>query len=90
MSADTGRIDDKRHLFTANGNVHVVSDSGMTLSTSILYWHENKEVIYTDQAIVLTTDSDTLYGIGFESNSNLTDWTITQPTGVSYREFGDE
>ncbi len=90
MTADTGNIDDRRHLFTARGNVFVESDSGMTLSTNILYWQEDKEAIYTDQPIVLTTLTDTLYGVGFESDANLQNWTITQPTGVSYREFGNE
>ena len=90
MSADTGRIDDRRHLFTANGNVYVESDSGMTLSTSVLYWYENKESIYTDQPIVFTSETDTLYGIGFESDANLENWTITKPTGVTYRELENE
>lgn len=90
MTADTGRIDDKQHLFTATGNVFVAADSGMTLSTSILHWDEHKESIFTDQSIILTTDTDTLYGVGFESDANLEHWTITQPTGVSYREFDHE
>ena len=90
MTADTGRIDDRKNLFTARGNVFVESDSGMTLSTSILFWHETDEIIYTDQAIVLTTKTDTLYGVGFESDANLQNWTITQPTGVTYREFVNE
>ncbi|MCF7922315.1 MAG: LPS export ABC transporter periplasmic protein LptC [Candidatus Marinimicrobia bacterium] len=90
MTADTGRIDEASHLFTARGNVFVESDSGMTLATSILYWHENKQLIYTDQQIVLTTLTDTLFGVGFESDANLENWTITQPTGVSYREFENE
>ncbi|NQV14959.1 LPS export ABC transporter periplasmic protein LptC [bacterium] len=90
MRADTGRIDDKRHLFTARGDVYVDSDSGMTLTTSILHWNENTESIFTDQAIVLTTETDTLYGIGFESDANLANWTITNPTGVTYREFGND
>jgi len=90
MTADTGRIDEARNLFTARGNVFVESDSGMTLATNILYWHENKESIYTDQPIVLTTLTDTLYGVGFESDANLQNWTITQPTGVTYREFRNE
>ena len=90
MTADTGSIDDKRRLFTATGNVFVASDSGMTLTTSVLYWDEHQESIFTDQSIILTTDSDTLYGVGFESDANLEHWTITQPTGVSYREFDDE
>ncbi len=90
MTADTGRIDDRRQLFTATGNVFVRSDSGMTLSTNILYWDENKESIFTEDSIVLTSETDTLYGVGFESDANLENWTITQPTGVTYREFGDE
>ncbi|MBC8193860.1 MAG: LPS export ABC transporter periplasmic protein LptC [Candidatus Marinimicrobia bacterium] len=90
MTADTGRIDDARHLFTARGNVFVESDSGMTLATSILYWHENNELIYTDKPIILTTLTDTLYGVGFESDANLQNWTIKQPTGVTYREFGND
>ncbi|NQV29394.1 MAG: LPS export ABC transporter periplasmic protein LptC [Candidatus Marinimicrobia bacterium] len=89
MTADTGRIDDARHLFTARGNVFVESDSGMTLSTNIMYWHEEREIIYTDQPIVFTTKTDTLYGIGFESDANLQNWTITRPTGVTYREFSN-
>lgn len=90
MTADTGRIDEARHLFTARGNVFVESDSGMTLATSMMYWHENREIIYTDQPIVLTTLTDTLYGVGFESDANLENWTIKNPTGVTYREFGNE
>jgi len=90
MSADSGKIDEKRQLFIARGNVHVVSDSGMTLATSVLFWNENKEVIFTDQRVVFTSDTDTLYGIGFESEANLENWTITQPTGVTYREMTDE
>ena len=87
MSADTGRIDDQKHLFTATGNVFVRSDSGMTLATNILYWNEDDESIFTEDSIVLTTASDTLYGVGFESDANLENWIITQPTGVTYREI---
>lgn len=90
MTADTGNIDERKQLFTARGNVFVESDSGMTLSTNILYWHEIEESIYTDQPIILTTLTDTLYGVGFESDANLQNWTIKQPTGVTYREFGDD
>ena len=90
LTADTGRIDDRTHLFTARGAVTVVSDSGMTLKTRILHWIEQEKSIYTDQPITLTTRTDTLYGIGFESDARLENWVITQPTGVSYRELQDE
>jgi len=90
MTADTGRIDDQTHLFTARGNVIVRSDSGMTLATNILFWNESKALIYTDQPITMTSPTDTLYGIGFESDANLDNWVITKPTGVTYRELNHE
>ena len=90
MTADTGRIDDQTHLFVARGNVVVTSDSGMTLSSSRLTWNEQEKSIYTDQPIVLTTRTDTLYGVGFESDARLENWVITRPTGVSYRELHDQ
>jgi len=89
MLADTGRIDDRRSLFTATGNVIVESDSGMTLTTTELHWQEKKERIFTDAAIRLTSTTDTLYGIGFESDASLENWVIHTPTGVSYRELAE-
>jgi hypothetical protein len=62
----------------------------MTLKTRILFWNEEEKSIYTDQPITLTTRTDTLYGVGFESDARLENWVITQPTGVTYREMPDE
>jgi len=90
MTADSGKVDEQRQLFTARGDVYVESDSGATLATDLLYWYEKRELIYTDQPIVLTTLTDTLYGVGFESDANLENWTIKKPTGVTYREFEND
>jgi hypothetical protein len=40
----------------------------------------------TDDPIMLTTEQkDTLYGIGFESDSDLKNWKILKPSGVTNR-----
>ena len=68
----------------AKGNVVVVSDSGMVLKTEALRWENQREKIESDTTVcIITTNLDTLYGRGFESDSELKHWTIRQPWGVS-------
>ncbi|SVA03165.1 uncharacterized protein METZ01_LOCUS56019, partial [marine metagenome] len=71
----------------AIGNVVVVSDSGVTLFTDSLYWDNKLEKITSNDTIMLTTEmDDTLYGVGFESDVDLTHWKIIKPWGVTARE----
>jgi len=70
----------------AIGDVVAVSDSGITLYTDTLIWDSKKEKMSTDDSIMLTTQkNDTLYGIGFESDSDLQNWKVIKPTGVTDR-----
>lgn len=70
----------------AMGNVVVVSDSGVTLFTDSLFWDHKAEQVTTNDTVMLTTQSrDTLHGIGFESNVDLTHWKIYKPWGVTER-----
>ena len=71
----------------AIGNVVVVSDSGVTLFSDSLYWDNGEERITSNGAVMLTTEmNDTLYGVGFESDVDLTHWKILRPWGVTARE----
>ena len=72
----------------AMGDVIAVSDSGITLFSQSLIWDAKKEILFTDERIMITTlEKDTLYGIGFESNSDLKNWKIIHPSGVSGKSF---
>ncbi|MBF88091.1 MAG: LPS export ABC transporter periplasmic protein LptC [Candidatus Marinimicrobia bacterium] len=71
----------------AIGNVIVESDSGVTLFTDSLFWDNETEKINSNDTVMLATElNDTLYGIGFESDVDLTRWKILKPWGVSSRE----
>ena len=75
---------EKNDIKLAIGNVRVYSDSGVTLFTDSLLWNNKNEKIFSNDSIMLTTNyNDTLYGIGFESNVDLTHWKIKKPWGVS-------
>ena len=76
-------IDEEEDFLVAIGNVVVVTDSGVTLFTDTLSWDNQKEKVFTsDSVIFITEKKDTLYGIGFESDIELNNWKILQPTVV--------
>ena len=56
--------------------------------TSKLLWDSSEEKLLTKEKIMVTTsDLDTIYGIGFESDSNLENWKIINPSGVTNKDF---
>ena len=83
LKSFVAEIDEEEDFLVAIGNVVVVTDSGVTLFTDTLSWDNQKEKVFTsDSVIFITEKKDTLYGIGFESNIELNNWKILQPTGV--------
>ncbi len=93
MLADSANINMSSNDLNAIGSVVVRSDSGLVLHTDTLHWNDQYDMINTDDSIMFTTPSnDTLYGIGFESDVDLTHWKIYKPWGVTERGFnvGDQ
>lgn len=86
VKSDKALVFEATDNLLAIGGVIVVSDSGVTLYTDSLFWDNRAERITTQDTVMLTTESmDTLYGIGFESNVDLTHWKIHRPWGVTER-----
>jgi len=83
LKSFVAEIDEDEDFLVAIGSVVVVTDSGVTLFTDTLSWDNQKEKVFTsDSVIFITEKKDTLYGIGFESDIELNNWKILQPTGV--------
>ena len=88
LTSQQAEVDQKSNDMKAFGNVVVVSDSGITLYSETLSWKSKDEKLQTKEEIMITTlDNDTLYGIGFESDSDLKNWQIIEPSGVTGRKF---
>ncbi len=83
LLSQNATVDEKTNSMKAVGQVIVLSDSGVTLFTDTLSWDSRKELVFTnDSVMVVTEENDTLYGIGFESDMGLEYWKILQPSGV--------
>ncbi len=88
LYSDSARIRENTNSFEAIGHVKVISDSGLTLQTRKLIWDNRYKLVISKDSVMFTTESeDTLYGVGFESDMDLSHWRIEKPTGVTSREF---
>lgn len=85
LKAEFGEINERTKNLKATGNVIVVSDSGETLYTEELFWNNKLQKIISEVDVMITIGSDTLYGIGFESDAGLDNWTIKEPKGRTSR-----
>lgn len=52
------------------------------VNTELLYWDMNKELVYSDKFVKITTEEEILMGDGFESNQDFSEWKILKPTGI--------
>jgi len=89
LFADSADVNNQTNTMSAFGHVVVRSDSGLVLRTETLRWDDKYDMVTTNDTVLFTTlENDTLYGIGFESDVDLTHWKIYQPWGVTERNFG--
>ena len=75
-------VSETENRMNAFGDVVVAADNGQQLWTDSLLWDNKADKISTDATLTFISGNfDTLYGTGFESNIDLTDWKITKPRG---------
>ncbi len=85
LTAQEAVVDEGTNDLTARKNVIVVSDSGLTLLTEELRWEHRRERILSEVFVTFISRGDTLTGYGFESDSDLKNWVIYKPAGVTDR-----
>ena len=91
LYSDSADVNMLNNNLLAFGNVVIQSDSGLVLSTTELSWsHEYNMIETSDSVMFVTPQLDTLYGVGFESDVDLTHWKIYHPSGVTGRELVNE
>jgi LPS export ABC transporter protein LptC len=66
----------------AQNNVELVSRDGKRIETEELVWDEKNNKIYTDKKVNITTGKEVIYGEGFTSNADFTEYSITKIHGT--------
>jgi LPS export ABC transporter protein LptC len=89
MYSDSAIIHNKTNNLNAHGNVTVVSDSGFVLRTQHILWDNQYKLVTSDDSVMFTTDNrDTLFGVGFESDMDLTHYKVLKPHGITHQNSG--
>jgi LPS export ABC transporter protein LptC len=82
IQADTAYYYEKRELWEGIGNVELRNIDGERFSTSLIYWNQKTERIYSDKFIRIQQHDKIITGIGFDSNQSLTEYRIFNTTGI--------
>jgi LPS export ABC transporter protein LptC len=66
VTADEGTLDNEKKDITVQGNVVVVSNDGLRITTPELVWHNEARHLRTDQAVEITRPGTTITGRGLD------------------------
>lgn len=82
IQADTAYYYDKKGLWKLIGNVEIESLQGEHFETSLLFWNQKEEKVYSDKYIRIEQEDKIITGIGFESNQDMTQYKIFNSQGI--------
>ena len=82
LKADYAHYDETAQVWTLRGNVHALNRKGEQFDTPELKWSQSEHRVYSDTTIHITRETSIIEGLGFESNEEMSKYTILHPTGV--------
>jgi LPS export ABC transporter protein LptC len=82
LKADYAYYDEQAQQWTLRGNVHALNREGEQFDTPLLMWNQQTHRVFSDTTIHITREKSIIEGVGFESNEEMSKYTILNPTGV--------
>ena len=82
ITAEYGISYEKKKLMEARSNVVVENlEKGEKLNTEELFWDRNKQIIYSNSFVKLTSSATVIMGDGLTSKEPFEELVISHPTG---------
>jgi len=72
---------EKENKVVMRDSVVWLSQDKETLETEELIWEEGNDKVYTNKFVVIRNAAEIIYGHGFESNKDFTEWRINAIQG---------
>ena len=82
LKADYAYYNETLQIWSLVGNVHAMNRKGEKFDTPRLNWNQKDHRVSSDTTICITREKSIIEGIGFESNEEMSNYTILKPTGV--------
>ncbi|HOM41658.1 MAG TPA: LPS export ABC transporter periplasmic protein LptC, partial [Bacteroidales bacterium] len=74
LTSKYARFNEDKKLWELKDSVVVVNEKKETLETELLYWDQEKDFVYTDRFVRITSEEQIVMGTGLEANSRFTRW----------------
>lgn len=82
LKADYAHYDETTQIWLLRGNVHSLNRKGEEFDTPELNWDQKSHRVYSDSVIHIKREKSIITGVGFDSNEEMSQYTILNPTGV--------
>ena len=82
LKADYAHYNENLQVWTLRGNVHALNREGEQFDSPEMKWDQKAHRVYSDTTIHITREKSIIEGVGFESNEEMSQYTILNPTGV--------
>ena len=82
FTADSATYFSKKKLWRFDSNVRIINISGDKFLTQQLFWDQQAEKFYCDSFIHIERADRIIEGYGFESNEQMTQYTIRKVSGI--------
>ena len=84
VTAKYARHTESKSLWELRDSVVVINAANEKLETELLFWNQQKDIIYTERFVQITTKDRKIQGTGFESDSRLTKRKIRNVSATIY------
>jgi LPS export ABC transporter protein LptC len=84
VTAKYARYTKTDNLWELRDSVVVVNQTNDKLETEVLFWNQEKDLIYTDRFVKITNEDQIIQGFGFESDAKLIKRKIKKVTATIY------
>ena len=83
LSAKDEVVDENNNIMEATNSV-VLKNKNRMLETEYLIWDEAKDLVYTEQQVIITTEKEVIYAEGFSSDPDFKDYTLKKISGKMF------
>lgn len=84
VTAKYAKYTKKNNMWELKDSVVVINESKDKLETEVLYWSQEKDLIYTDRFVKITNQEQIIQGFGFESDPRLIKRRIKKVNAIIY------
>ena len=85
VTSKYAKFTESENLWELRDSVVVINQEKDMLETEILYWDQQKDKIFTDRFVKITSVDQVIQGFGFESDSKLQRRRIRKVSAVIYQ-----